>query len=473
MQYRPLGRTGVSVTSLSLGTMLFGGAVDEADAARQLEIALDAGVNGIDTANVYGRGTSEELLGRLLQKTGRRDQLVLASKFHCAMNDDDPNAAGSSRRHIIDQCEASLRRLGVDNLDVYYIHRPTTQVPIDETLRALDDLVRSGKIRYIGTSSFAAWQLLESLWAAKEHQLNRPVVEQTPYNLLDRRVERELLPMASSYGIGITVWSPLAGGLLTGKYQRGASPSGVRLTRGNDSDWDVKHFGDHVEPSRGRDRRHRSGQGVYARTAQPGLAPRATGRQQRRPRRPNRRPTRRTAGRHIHHTRRRRPHPDRLDHTTWPRSRPVLPRRRLRRLPSTPAPLVAATAPVRHQAKEHRTQKKPGHFRCPTPTPLQSRQWRISCWPTVRSSDVGNLLRLGGAEWMLQRKHEVATGPVRSVWLFTDYGVRGEAESKLQLVIGTIRTRTVRTNLPTSDPAGAGDRRQLQGGAHPLASPRR
>jgi aryl-alcohol dehydrogenase-like predicted oxidoreductase len=233
VQYRPLGRTGVSVTSFSLGTMLFGGAVDEADAARQLDLALDAGINSIDTANVYGRGASEELLGRLLQKAGRRDRIVLASKFHCAMDDDDPNAAGSSRRHIIDQCEASLRRLGVDHLDVYYVHRPTTRVPIDETLRALDDLVRSGKIRYIGTSSFAAWQLLESLWAAKEHHLNRPVVEQTPYSLLDRRAERELLPMASSYGIGITVWSPLAG---------------VRLTRGNDSDWDVKHFGDRVDP---------------------------------------------------------------------------------------------------------------------------------------------------------------------------------------------------------------------------------
>jgi aryl-alcohol dehydrogenase-like predicted oxidoreductase len=248
VQYRTLGRTGVSVTSFSLGTMLFGGAVDEAVAARQLDLALDAGVNSIDTANVYGRGASEELLGRLLQKAGRRDRIVLASKFHCAMDDDDPNAAGSSRRHIIDQCEASLRRLGVDHLDIYYVHRPTTRVPIDETLRALDDLVRSGKIRYIGTSSFAAWQLLESLWAAKEHHLNRPVVEQTPYSLLDRRAERELLPMVGSYGIGITVWSPLAGGLLTGKYQHGASPSGVRLTRGNDSDWDVKHFGDRVDP---------------------------------------------------------------------------------------------------------------------------------------------------------------------------------------------------------------------------------
>ena len=248
MDYRPLGRTGVSVTPFTLGTMLFGGAVDESDAARQLDIALDAGINSLDTANVYGRGASEELLGRILGKAGRRDRLVLASKFHCAMDDDDPNAAGSSRRHLIDQCEASLRRLGVDHLDIYYVHRPTTRVPIDETLRALDDLVHAGKIRYIGTSSFAAWQLLESLWVAKDHHLNRPVVEQTPYSLLDRRVERELLPMAQSYGIGVTVWSPLAGGLLTGKYQQGASPEGVRLTRGSDDAWSAKHFGDHVDP---------------------------------------------------------------------------------------------------------------------------------------------------------------------------------------------------------------------------------
>lgn len=246
MQYRTLGRTGVSVTALSLGSMLFGGDVDEETAARQLDLALDAGVNSLDTANVYGSGASEEVLGRILSKAGRRDRLILASKFHASMSD-DPNDGGSSRRHLIEQCEASLRRLGVDHLDVYYIHRPTSQVPIDETLRALDDLVRAGKIRYIGTSSFAAWQLLESLWAAKEHHLNRPVVEQSPYSLLDRRVERELLPMIGTYGIGLTVWSPLAGGLLTGKYRGGASPSGARLTRGADASWDVKHFGERVD----------------------------------------------------------------------------------------------------------------------------------------------------------------------------------------------------------------------------------
>jgi len=149
---------------------------------------------------------------------------MLSTKVHARMSDDDPNAAGSSRRHIIDQCHASLRRLQTDHLDMYYLHRPTSAVPIDESLRALDDLVRAGKVRYIATSSFAAWQILESLWVSKELHLERMIAEQTPYSLVDRRVERELLPMAQSYGIGITVWSPLAGGLLTGKYSPGVPP---------------------------------------------------------------------------------------------------------------------------------------------------------------------------------------------------------------------------------------------------------
>jgi aryl-alcohol dehydrogenase-like predicted oxidoreductase len=244
VQYRTLGRTGVCVSPFSLGTMLFGATTDADEARMMLDLAVEHGINSVDTANVYGRGASEEMLGRLLaQRAGLRDRLVLASKVHVSMADDDPNAGGSSRRHIIDQCHASLRRLGVDHLDVYYLHRPTTQVPIDESLRALDDLVRAGSIRYVGTSSFAAWQVMESLWAAKEYGLNRPVVEQSPYSLLERRVERELLPMALTYGVGVTVWSPLAGGLLTGKYRDRGSPDGARLTRGSDSEWDTKHFG--------------------------------------------------------------------------------------------------------------------------------------------------------------------------------------------------------------------------------------
>jgi aryl-alcohol dehydrogenase-like predicted oxidoreductase len=188
---------------------------------------------------VYGRGASEEALGAALRRNGRRDRVVLASKVHARMDDDDPNAAGNSRRHVIEQCHATLRRLGVDHLDIYYVHRPSTDVPIDETLRALTDLVRAGKVRYIGSSSFAAWQHLEALWAAKEHALDRFVVEQSPYSLLDRRVERELLPMAASYGSGVMVWSPLAGGMLTGKYRDGGG--GGRLAS-DDSDWVRRHF---------------------------------------------------------------------------------------------------------------------------------------------------------------------------------------------------------------------------------------
>lgn len=244
MEYRSLGRTGIQVSVLSLGTMLFGGETDEAAGAVLVDRALDAGVNSIDTANIYGRGRSEEILGRVLARSGKRHRLVLATKVHVSMDDTDPNAGGNHRRHIIEQCHASLRRLQTDYLDVYYIHRPSTQVPIDETLRALDDLVRAGYVRYIGTSSFAAWQILEALWVTKEYGLNRFVVEQTPYHLLDRRIERELAPMAQTYGIGLTVWSPLAGGFLTGKYQRGHTPPlDTRFgSAGERNAWAERHF---------------------------------------------------------------------------------------------------------------------------------------------------------------------------------------------------------------------------------------
>jgi len=240
MEYRSLGRTGVQLSALSLGSMLFGTTTPAAEAGRLIDMALDRGINSLDTANVYGRGASEEAMRAALARNGRRDRVVLASKVHARMDDDDPNAAGNSRRHVIDQCHATLKRLGVDHLDVYYVHRPSTEVPIDETLRALTDLVHEGSVRYIGASSFAAWQHLEGLWAAKELGLERFVVEQTPYHLLDRRVERELLPMAASYGTGIMVWSPLAGGMLTGKYRDGGSAGG-RLA-GDDSDWVRRHF---------------------------------------------------------------------------------------------------------------------------------------------------------------------------------------------------------------------------------------
>jgi len=162
--------------------------------------------------------------GQNLKRNGKRQQVVLATKAHGRMNDDDPNAAGNSRRHIIVHCEASLHRLQTDYMDLYQIHRPCPDIPIDETLRALDDPIRAGKVRYIGSSTFAAWQLMESLWVSKELGLNRFICEQPPYNPLDRRIERELLPMAQTYGIAIIPWSPLGGGLLTGKYQRNTPP---------------------------------------------------------------------------------------------------------------------------------------------------------------------------------------------------------------------------------------------------------
>jgi aryl-alcohol dehydrogenase-like predicted oxidoreductase len=222
MEYRQLGRTGVKVSMLCLGCMMFGGKTGPEESYDIIDRAIDAGVNFLDTANVYSRGRSEEVTGQALKRNGKRQQIVLATKVHGTMDDNDPNAQGNSRRHIIEQCDASLRRLQTDYIDLYQIHRPRPEIAIDETLRALDDLVRAGKVRYIGTSTFAAWQLVESLWAAKELGLNRFVCEQPPYNLLDRRIERELVPMAQTFGFGIIPWSPIAGGLLTGKYRRGA-----------------------------------------------------------------------------------------------------------------------------------------------------------------------------------------------------------------------------------------------------------
>ena len=221
MEYRQFGRTGVMVSELCLGCMMFGGRTEEEDSFEIIDRAIDAGINFLDTANVYSRGASEEVVGRALKRNGQRDHIVLATKVHGTMNDEDPNAGGNHRRHIIEQCEASLMRLQTDYIDLYQIHRPSSEVPIDETLGALDDLVRAGKVRYTGTSTYAAWQLVESLWASKELRLNRFVSEQPPYHLLDRRIERELVPFAQTYGTALIPWSPLAGGFLTGKYSRG------------------------------------------------------------------------------------------------------------------------------------------------------------------------------------------------------------------------------------------------------------
>ena len=199
-----------------------------------IDRAIDAGINFLDTANMYVRGVSEEMVGKALQRNGKRMHIVLATKVHFRMNDDDPNAQGNSRRHIIEQCEASLKRLQTDYIDLYQIHRPSAEVPIDETLRALDNLIQAGKVRYIGSSTFAAWQIMESLWVSKELGLNRFICEQPPYHLLDRRIERELVPMAQTYGLALIPWSPMAGGFLTGKYQRNQEhPSDARYTDTN------------------------------------------------------------------------------------------------------------------------------------------------------------------------------------------------------------------------------------------------
>jgi aryl-alcohol dehydrogenase-like predicted oxidoreductase len=223
LELRNFGRTGVKVSNLCLGCMMFGGRTNPGDSYAIIDRALDAGLNFLDTANVYSIGRSEEVTGEALKRNKKRNQVVLATKVHGKMGE-DPNASGNSRRHIVEQCEESLRRLQTDYIDLYQIHRPQNDIPIDETLRAMDDLVRSGKVRYIGTSTYAAWQLVESLWVSKELGLNRFVCEQPPYNLLDRRIERELLPMARTYGFAIIPWSPLAGGMLTGKYTRDNPP---------------------------------------------------------------------------------------------------------------------------------------------------------------------------------------------------------------------------------------------------------
>ena len=220
MTYRNLGTTGVRVSPLTLGAMMFGawGNPDHDEGIRIIHRALDAGINVIDTADVYGRGESEEIVGRALQ--GRRDDVVLATKFHGAMSDDDPNHGGNSRRWIIREVEDSLRRLRTDHIDLYQVHRPRPEIDIDDTLSALSDLVHQGKIRYFGTSTFLPSQIVEAQWVAEKRGHARYVCEQPPYSILAREVERDVLPTAERYGLGVLPWSPLAGGWLSGRYRR-------------------------------------------------------------------------------------------------------------------------------------------------------------------------------------------------------------------------------------------------------------
>jgi aryl-alcohol dehydrogenase-like predicted oxidoreductase len=234
MEYRSLGRTGVKVSQFCLGAMMFGRHANEQDSVAIIQYALDQGVNFIDTANAYSAGASERFVGKALAN-GKRANVVLATKAFFPLDQKDLNGRGLSRRHLIEACNASLERLGTDWIDLYQLHRAQADVPIDETLRALDDLIRAGKVRYIGTSMFPSWKIVEGLWAAKELGTNRFVSEQMAYNLLDRTAEREIVPAAQTFGIALMPWAPLCGGLLTGKYRRDDQSAAGRWHGGKDN----------------------------------------------------------------------------------------------------------------------------------------------------------------------------------------------------------------------------------------------
>ena len=238
MEYRQLGNSGLRVSALTLGTMTFGGrggfsavgATDVTGARRQLDLCLDAGVNLIDTADVYSGGLSEEIVGEVI--TGRRDSLLLSTKVRMAMGS-GANDAGLSRQHIIAGCEASLRRLGTDHIDIYHVHEWDGQTRLEETMSALNSLVQAGKVRYLAASNYAGWQLMKALSVADARGYERFAAQQVYYALEARDAEYELIPLALDQGLGVLVWSPLAGGLLSGKYRRNASPAeGTRQVSG-------------------------------------------------------------------------------------------------------------------------------------------------------------------------------------------------------------------------------------------------
>jgi aryl-alcohol dehydrogenase-like predicted oxidoreductase len=224
MNHRTLGRTGMKVTPLCLGAMMFGewGNPDHDESVRIIHRALDAGINFIDTADVYSRGESEEIVAKALSG-GKRDNVVLATKVHGTMGD-DPNEFGNSRRWIVREVENSLRRLNTDWIDLYQIHRPEQDTDIDETLGALSDLIHQGKVRAIGSSTFPASQIVEAQWVAEKRGRERFVCEQPPYSMLVRGIEADVLPTCARYGMGVIPWSPLAGGWLSGKWRKGAEP---------------------------------------------------------------------------------------------------------------------------------------------------------------------------------------------------------------------------------------------------------
>ena len=230
MQHRPLGRTGIHVTPYALGAMMFGamGNPDHDESIAMIHRALDAGINLVDTADMYSAGESEEIVGKALK--GRRDEVVLATKFFNPMGD-DPNRRGGSRRWITTAVEESLRRLGTDHVDLYQIHRADLETDVDETLSALSDLVRSGKVRAIGSSTFSASRMVEAHAVSERRGHERFRTEQPPYSILDRGIEKDVLPTAQRLGMGTLVWSPLSGGMLTGRYRKGDVPDTMRSQR--------------------------------------------------------------------------------------------------------------------------------------------------------------------------------------------------------------------------------------------------
>jgi aryl-alcohol dehydrogenase-like predicted oxidoreductase len=229
MEFRNLGKTGLRVSELCLGTMTFARETDQETSLRMIERFIEAGGNFIDTADVYTTGRSEEIVGKALKS--RRQNLILATKVRFRMGP-GPNDVGLSRKHIVEGCEASLRRLQTDYIDLYQAHCWDPYTPLEESLSAFDDLVHTGKVRYVGVSNFTAWQLMKALWLSDKHDWARFVCLQPRYNLVDRQVERELLPVCWQEGLGVIPWSPLGGGFLSGKYQPNATmPEGARIAR--------------------------------------------------------------------------------------------------------------------------------------------------------------------------------------------------------------------------------------------------
>jgi aryl-alcohol dehydrogenase-like predicted oxidoreductase len=246
MEYRYLGRSGLKVSTLTMGTMTFGGSekvghTEQAGATRQIDMCLDAGINLLDTANIYNAGVSEEMIGVALAENGRRQKTLVATKVRFKMGE-GPNEIGLSRHHIIAEAEASLRRLKTDVIDLYQVHEWDGMTPIEETMEALDTLIKQGKVRYIGCSNYSGWHISKALAAARERRGERFISQQIHYTLHSREAEYELVPISQDQGLGILIWSPLAGGLLSGKYRRDGGPETGRHVGGSREppvyDWD-------------------------------------------------------------------------------------------------------------------------------------------------------------------------------------------------------------------------------------------